>query len=60
MLLRAFSRCSRGLLRQPERMAQWLLGRAASPGIQSLAVLPLPIFPRPNQDYFADGMTEAL
>src|SRR6267143_1742807 len=40
---------------------QWLLGRAASPGIQSLAVLPLANLSHdPNQDYFADGMTEAL
>src|SRR6266478_3682184 len=40
---------------------EWLLGRAASPGIQSLAVLPLANLSHdPNQDYFADGMTEAL
>src|SRR6266403_1158655 len=38
-----------------------LLSRAASPRIQSLAVLPLANLSRdPNQDYFADGMTEAL
>jgi eukaryotic-like serine/threonine-protein kinase len=38
-----------------------LLGRGASPRIESLAVLPLENFSRdPDQDYFADGMTEAL
>ena len=38
-----------------------LLGRAASPGIESLAVLPLANLSHdPEQDYFADGMTEAL
>jgi serine/threonine protein kinase len=37
------------------------LGRAASAPIRSLAVLPLENFSRdPDQDYFADGMTEAL
>jgi TolB-like protein/lipopolysaccharide biosynthesis regulator YciM len=38
-----------------------LLGRGASPRIESLAVLPLENFSRdPDQEYFADGMTEAL
>ncbi len=38
-----------------------LLGRAASPRIESLAVLPLENLSRdPEQEYFADGMTEAL
>jgi eukaryotic-like serine/threonine-protein kinase len=38
-----------------------LLSRAASPRIQSLAVLPLANLSHdPEQDYFADGMTEAL
>jgi serine/threonine protein kinase len=38
-----------------------LFGRAASPPIESLAVLPLANLSRdPEQDYFADGMTEAL
>src|SRR5713101_5906988 len=38
-----------------------LLGRAALPGIESLAVLPLANLSHdPEQDYFADGMTEAL
>ncbi len=38
-----------------------LLDRAASPRIESLAVLPLENFSRdPDQEYFADGMTEAL
>ncbi len=38
-----------------------LLGRAASPNIESLAVLPLANLSRdPEQEYFADGMTEAL
>ena len=38
-----------------------LLGRAASPRIESLAVLPLANLSRdPEQEYFADGMTEAL
>jgi TolB-like protein/Tfp pilus assembly protein PilF len=38
-----------------------LLGRTASPRIESLAVLPLENFSRdPDQEYFADGMTEAL
>lgn len=37
------------------------LGHAASAPIRSLAVLPLENFSRdPDQDYFADGMTEAL
>src|SRR5688572_8698693 len=36
-------------------------GRAGAPRIQSLAVLPLANFSRdPEQEYFADGMTEAL
>jgi eukaryotic-like serine/threonine-protein kinase len=38
-----------------------LLGRASSPRIESLAVLPLANLSRdPEQEYFADGMTEAL
>jgi TolB-like protein/Flp pilus assembly protein TadD len=38
-----------------------LFGEAASIHIQSLAVLPLENFSRdPDQEYFADGMTEAL
>lgn len=38
-----------------------LLGRAALPRIESLAVLPLANLSHdPEQDYFADGMTEAL
>jgi TolB-like protein/Tfp pilus assembly protein PilF len=38
-----------------------LLSREASPRIQSLAVLPLANLSHdPEQDYFADGMTEAL
>jgi serine/threonine protein kinase/tetratricopeptide (TPR) repeat protein len=38
-----------------------LLGRASAPPINSLAVLPLANLSRdPEQDYFADGMTEAL
>ena len=42
-------------------MRQRFLGRAALPNIQSLAVLPLANLSHdPEQDYFADGMTEAL
>jgi len=41
-------------------LARRQLGHAAVPRIESLAVLPLAIFPRPEQDYFADGMTETL
>jgi TolB-like protein/Tfp pilus assembly protein PilF/predicted Ser/Thr protein kinase len=38
-----------------------LVGRAASPRIESLAVLPLENLSRdPEQEYFADGMTEEL
>jgi serine/threonine protein kinase/Tfp pilus assembly protein PilF len=38
-----------------------LLGRGAQPRISSLVVLPLANLSRdPEQDYFADGMTEAL
>jgi len=38
-----------------------LLGRSGQPKISSLAVLPLANLSRdPEQDYFADGMTEAL
>lgn len=45
----------------PNGWREHLLSRAASPRIQSLAVLPLANLSRdPNQDYFADGMTEAL
>ena len=44
-----------GLLRQ------WLYGRTTTGRIESLAVLPLANFSRdPAQEYFADGMTEAL
>jgi eukaryotic-like serine/threonine-protein kinase len=40
---------------------RWLLGTAPPAQIHSLAVLPLENFSRePGQDYFADGMTEAL
>jgi TolB-like protein/Tfp pilus assembly protein PilF/predicted Ser/Thr protein kinase len=39
----------------------WLLGRASLPEIQSLAVLPLASLSGDSeQDYFADGMTDAL
>jgi TolB-like protein/Tfp pilus assembly protein PilF len=45
----------------PGGWRQRLLGRAASPRIESLAVLPLANLSHdPEQDYFADGMTEAL
>ena len=38
-----------------------LLGTATAPRIQSIAVLPLEnLSGDPEQDYFADGMTEAL
>ncbi len=38
-----------------------LLGRAAVPPIRSLAVIPLQnLSNEPNQEYFADGMTDAL
>ena len=38
-----------------------LLGRGSAPRIQSLAVLPLENISRnPEQEYFADGMTESL
>ena len=38
-----------------------LLGRAAPPRIESIAVLPLAnLSGNPDQEYFADGMTEAL
>jgi TolB-like protein/Tfp pilus assembly protein PilF len=38
-----------------------ILGHAATPHIESLAVLPLENFSKdPSQDYFADGMTEVL
>jgi eukaryotic-like serine/threonine-protein kinase len=38
-----------------------LLGRTSSPRIESLAVLPLENLSRdPQQEYFADGMTDAL
>ena len=43
------------------RWRERLLSLAASPRIQSLAVLPLANLSHdPNQDYFAEGMTEAL
>ncbi|HMD99714.1 MAG TPA: winged helix-turn-helix domain-containing protein [Terriglobia bacterium] len=39
----------------------WFQGPAAAPQIHSLAVLPLEnLSGDPNQEYFADGMTEAL
>ncbi len=42
-------------------LRQRLLGRAAPAHIESLAVLPLENFSRdPEQEYFADGITEAL
>ncbi len=45
----------------PSGWRERLLSRAASPRIQSLAVLPLANLSNDsNQDYFADGMTEAL
>lgn len=45
----------------PSGWRERLLSRAASPQIQSLAVLPLANLSHdPEQDYFADGMTEAL
>ncbi len=45
----------------PNGWRERLLSRAASPRIQSLAVLPLANLSHdPEQDYFADGMTEAL
>ena len=38
-----------------------LLGKPAVPAIRSLAVLPLQnLSSDPNQEYFADGMTDAL
>ena len=43
------------------RVRERLFGRRSPPRIQSLAVLPLVnLSGDPNQDYFADGMTEAL
>ena len=40
---------------------EWLMGRSGSSRIQSLAVLPLQSLSRdPEQDYFADGMTDEL
>ncbi len=45
----------------PSGWRERLLSRPASPRIQSLAVLPLANLSHdPEQDYFADGMTEAL
>jgi TolB-like protein/tetratricopeptide (TPR) repeat protein len=45
----------------PSKWRERLLGRAALPRIESLAVLPLANLSHdPEQDYFADGMTEAL
>ena len=45
----------------PGRWRARLFNRAAAPPIQSLAVLPLANLSHdPEQDYFADGMTEAL
>jgi serine/threonine protein kinase/tetratricopeptide (TPR) repeat protein len=45
----------------PGGWREQLLSRVASPRIQSLAVLPLANLSHdPEQDYFADGMTEAL
>jgi len=44
-----------------QRHSRVLFGPAGSAQIHSLAVLPLQNFSRdPDQDYFADGMTEAL
>jgi TolB-like protein/DNA-binding winged helix-turn-helix (wHTH) protein/Tfp pilus assembly protein PilF len=43
------------------RVHEFLFGRHTTPRIQSLAVLPLVNLSNdPDQDYFADGMTEAL
>ncbi|MGB8591767.1 MAG: winged helix-turn-helix domain-containing protein [Candidatus Acidiferrales bacterium] len=43
------------------RVRERLFGRPSPPRIQSLAVLPLVnLSGNPDQDYFADGMTEAL
>ncbi len=42
-------------------LRDWLLGRAVAPRIQSLAVLPLAnLSGDPGQEYFSDGMTDAL
>ena len=42
-------------------LGERLLGRAAVPPIRSIAVLPLQnLSSDPNQEYFADGMTDAL
>jgi len=43
------------------RLRERVLGRADAPRIQSLAVLPVKNFSGdPNQEFFADGMTDAL
>jgi len=45
----------------PAGWRQWLPGAAETPRIESIAVLPLEnLSGDPEQDYFADGMTEAL
>jgi len=42
-------------------LKRWFQGPAATPGIRSLAVLPLEnLSGDPKQEYFADGMTEEL
>jgi len=42
-------------------LREWLRGKPAVPPIRSLAVLPLQNLSNdPNQEYFADGMTDAL
>ncbi|MGH9556162.1 MAG: protein kinase domain-containing protein, partial [Terriglobales bacterium] len=49
------------LLLNPGGWRERLLGGASAPRIESVAVLPLQNLSRdPDQEYFADGMTEAL
>lgn len=41
--------------------ARWWAGRSANPQVRSIAVLPFTnLSGDPNQEYFADGMTEEL
>jgi TolB-like protein/DNA-binding winged helix-turn-helix (wHTH) protein len=43
------------------RVRSWLISSATTPQIQSLAVLPLrSLSSDPNQEYFSDGLTDAL